>query len=725
MKQIKFIIISILISSIITPFISLGAEDVIIDVTPPVITLIGEANINITQNDTYIDLGATALDDVDGDITSNIVAVNNVDTTTLGTYTITYRVSDATGNIATVVTRSVEVTPVVVSIPKETILIRNGDIVVWQGDFDLPPSGTIDILDKSGLTHTVNSNSVLGILYALDQSTDTFSISDLQYYSSFNAFYLKCITPKDLAEVCDNWQYVINNATPSSGMDGTILTGGESIGLYFGNPHQVTLDKNSIKVSESFTATAQKYQYEDNTWSPLSGVTIGVTLPNPNDPWNPTSIFEQAVDVDGKATITLGEVNIYTVGIKEDFYFPSYTLTVIENSVEGGGGGGQLLITNLDINKALNFLISKQSVNNSFGSDLYTDWVSIAASAIGMQSAFSFKNSLHSYLSNNLLNSTLTTDNERHAMALMALGIDPYSGTSINYISKIVSSFDSIQFGDTSVIGDDIFALIVLNNAGYKSSDEIMNKDISYIISNQSSDGSWGGIDMTAAGILALRNFQDLPGVTTSIANAENYLIGIQGSDGGFGNSFATSWVLQALSQNPNLSTQVAKADAYIAQLQQSDGGVDLTTASDENRIWATAYAIVGALHKPWNSIMSSYDKRITESNNTNAPPSTITVNTATPAQPEKLETLSVKTEIIETPKEEIIPTPKVQRMKPEITKTDVEVEETKVLGDIGNNLTASVADAESARNTPNLILYSIIGVISSILLWLLFKFVF
>ena len=50
------------------------------DTTPPVITLTGEAVVSIEVGSTYVDGGATASDNVDGDITSNITTdVSNVD----------------------------------------------------------------------------------------------------------------------------------------------------------------------------------------------------------------------------------------------------------------------------------------------------------------------------------------------------------------------------------------------------------------------------------------------------------------------------------------------------------------------------------------------------------------------------------------------------------------------------------------------------------------------
>ncbi|MDO8655030.1 MAG: DUF5011 domain-containing protein, partial [bacterium] len=79
------------------------------DSTPPMISLLGEATVSIEVGITYSDAGVTAADDVDGDITVSIVTVNPVDVSTLGTYTVTYNVSDAAGNQAQEVTRTVQV----------------------------------------------------------------------------------------------------------------------------------------------------------------------------------------------------------------------------------------------------------------------------------------------------------------------------------------------------------------------------------------------------------------------------------------------------------------------------------------------------------------------------------------------------------------------------------------------------------------------------------------
>lgn len=76
----------------------------------PVITLLGEETVTIPQGETYIDEGATAQDDVDGDLTRKIQVLNPVNTNVPGVYRVTYNVSDWQGNYALQVVRTVTVT---------------------------------------------------------------------------------------------------------------------------------------------------------------------------------------------------------------------------------------------------------------------------------------------------------------------------------------------------------------------------------------------------------------------------------------------------------------------------------------------------------------------------------------------------------------------------------------------------------------------------------------
>ena len=87
----------------------IGYINVIEDTIAPVITLLGDASVTVEVTSTYNDAGATASDNYDGDITESIVTVSNVDTDTVGTYTITYNVKDTSSNSAEEVTRTVNV----------------------------------------------------------------------------------------------------------------------------------------------------------------------------------------------------------------------------------------------------------------------------------------------------------------------------------------------------------------------------------------------------------------------------------------------------------------------------------------------------------------------------------------------------------------------------------------------------------------------------------------
>ena len=55
---------------------------------PPTITLTGSSTITLLVGDTYIEDGCVATDEVDGDLTSSIITTGTVDTSTVGTYTL-------------------------------------------------------------------------------------------------------------------------------------------------------------------------------------------------------------------------------------------------------------------------------------------------------------------------------------------------------------------------------------------------------------------------------------------------------------------------------------------------------------------------------------------------------------------------------------------------------------------------------------------------------------
>lgn len=82
--------------------------ELVVDATKPVITLLGSSPMTVKRYSTFTDPGATANDNLEGNITSRIVASGTVNTKVVGTYKRTYTVTDWAGNTATM-TRTVYV----------------------------------------------------------------------------------------------------------------------------------------------------------------------------------------------------------------------------------------------------------------------------------------------------------------------------------------------------------------------------------------------------------------------------------------------------------------------------------------------------------------------------------------------------------------------------------------------------------------------------------------
>ena len=87
------------------------------DTTAPVVTLIGDTSITIEKGTTYVEQGATASDH---DGSAPVTITGYVDADTVGTYTITYSATDASGNTG-LATRTVNVVEAVGEAAEEVL----------------------------------------------------------------------------------------------------------------------------------------------------------------------------------------------------------------------------------------------------------------------------------------------------------------------------------------------------------------------------------------------------------------------------------------------------------------------------------------------------------------------------------------------------------------------------------------------------------------------------
>ena len=154
----------------------------VVDTTAPVITLTGDATVTIELGATYTDEGATASDNYDGDITDSIVTETTVDTSVVGSYTVTYNVTDANSNDATTVTRIVNVVDLIIPI---LTLVGEDLIYIDQGSNYFDAGATAfdnydgDITENITVTGEVDTESFgpYTLIYDVMDSSGNVAIS--------------------------------------------------------------------------------------------------------------------------------------------------------------------------------------------------------------------------------------------------------------------------------------------------------------------------------------------------------------------------------------------------------------------------------------------------------------------------------------------------------------------------------------------------------------------
>jgi hypothetical protein len=172
---------------------SAAFQDTIIflDQDIPLITLIGDSTINMTLGDPFTDPGATALDEVDGDLTANIVVGGDaVDTSVEGIYIITYDVTDAQGNEAIQVERTVNVSAISCVAETEGSLSASNLNLTFMSD---PTPNVINDgadfswIDNPDFDNTENASCKVGQITKLGNNPWDNTQIDLDAKLDFNA----------------------------------------------------------------------------------------------------------------------------------------------------------------------------------------------------------------------------------------------------------------------------------------------------------------------------------------------------------------------------------------------------------------------------------------------------------------------------------------------------------------------------------------------------------
>jgi len=132
------------------------------DTTNPVITLTGANPQSVVVGEAYSELGATALDNTDGDLTASInIDATAVDTTTLGEYSVTYSVVDASGN-DTLLNRTIKVVNASAVATSEIFAVKyyGGNWNIAYKDLPISPNLGVEKLFVDGtLDRQVNAGT--------------------------------------------------------------------------------------------------------------------------------------------------------------------------------------------------------------------------------------------------------------------------------------------------------------------------------------------------------------------------------------------------------------------------------------------------------------------------------------------------------------------------------------------------------------------------------------
>ena len=172
--------------------------DVTPDTTAPTITVVGNLNDTIKVGDSYVELGASAFDTLDG--TLSITMTGTVDSSKIGTYAITYTATDAANNIKNV-TRYVTVIDDI----KPSLTLNNGDSVNLQ---------ILTSYVDSGITLTDNHDAYSEMTISINTDIDT---SEFGTY-----FYQICATDQSGNDTClTRYVTVVDTLAPMLSLRGS------------------------------------------------------------------------------------------------------------------------------------------------------------------------------------------------------------------------------------------------------------------------------------------------------------------------------------------------------------------------------------------------------------------------------------------------------------------------------------------------------------------------
>lgn len=164
------------------------------DKEKPIITLKGNSTMYLDLEDEFIEPGYTANDNCSGDLTDKVIVTGKVKEKTEGTYTVTYKVEDESGNTTTVL-RKIIVTE---KTDPNSGVVKKGTIYLTfdDGPSNVTTGDILNILKEEGIKATffVTNNGPDYLIKRIYDEGHTIALHTASHnyskiYSSFDSYF--------------------------------------------------------------------------------------------------------------------------------------------------------------------------------------------------------------------------------------------------------------------------------------------------------------------------------------------------------------------------------------------------------------------------------------------------------------------------------------------------------------------------------------------------------
>jgi len=273
------------------------------------------------------------------------------------------------------------------------------------------------------------------------------------------------------------------------------------------------------------------------------------------------------------------------------------------------------------IGRAVHYLRFSQNADGGFGpargqssTQLHTGWTALGLAAAGRNPRDLARrgHSIIAYVSAHASNLNDIGELERTLLVLHAAGLPPRLGGH-NLLSSLIAK--QRADGSFGTINHTAFGILAVRASGRGTRSTVVRKATHRLLLQQNRDGGYGfaksaasDVDDTGAALQAL-----VAGGHKSspvVARAVRYLRRAQRPDGGFGqmaasdsNAQSTAFAVQGLvaaGRNPRKLRRTRTPIEYLKSLQGADGSIRYSRTSAQTPVWVTAQALNGLEAKPF-----------------------------------------------------------------------------------------------------------------------------